>query len=114
MSGDETARQTHGLEESQESPSHDTSCDDDMGVPRAEAPLDDEDVHMRGSQEGPEAEQPYLDTQASQAGGDTLFVDTEGLYDFTDARPEPVPMVTSPAEGGTAGTAHDLEEVTNL
>jgi hypothetical protein len=67
---------------------------------------------MRGSQDS--AEQAYAGTQASQAAGDTLLVDTDGLYDFTDARPEAVPMVTSPGEGGTAGADLADEEVINL
>ena len=51
---------------------------------------------MQGSQDARELEQPYVNTQASLVAWDTLMVDTNGLYNITNVRPEFVPMVTSP------------------
>ena len=53
-----------------------------------------------------------MDTQRSQAAGDTLLV-VEDLDNFAGARPDPVPM-TGPGEGGTAGADLAPEEVINL
>jgi len=86
---------------------------DDEDVNIADAPLPDEDVHMRGSQDSSHEDQPFVGTQASQAGGaDTVVVeDTEG--EFTGARPGPG-TATGPGEGGTAGKELTAEEVINL
>ena len=78
------------------------------------APIGDEDVHMRKSQDATKLEQSYVDVQAPSAAKDTLFLDTNGLYNFTDARPEHLPLVTSPSEGGTTGADLAIEEVINL
>jgi hypothetical protein len=85
--------------------------DEDVNI--GDAPLPDEDVHMRGSQDSSHEEQPFIGTQASQAGGADMVAleDTEG--EFTDARPEPGPA-TGPREGGTAGEDLTAEEVIHL
>jgi hypothetical protein len=81
----------------------------DQDVNAGNAPLADEDVHMRGSQDSSHEDDPFISTQASQAGGANL-VEVE---DFADARPEPGPAI-GPGEGGTAGEELTVEEVINL
>lgn len=111
--GNDTGRHTDNVEESQERLTRETTSDDEIVVNQNNAPFGDEDVHMRGSQDATKLEQPYIDTQAFLAVGDTLLVETDGLYNFTDARPEPVSMVAIPSEGGTVGADLTIEEVIN-
>ncbi len=86
--GDDTARHTEGVDEPRMSP--------------ARATEDDEDVHMRGSQESEEMEQ---DIQAAQSSPPA---------NFTDARPEPEPMATSPDVRVVAVAEPAVDEVINL
>jgi hypothetical protein len=82
---------------------------DDQDVNVGNAPLADEDVHMRGSQDSSHEDDPFIGTQVSQTGG----ADLVEVEDFADARPELGPA-TGPGEGGTAGKDLTAEEVINL
>jgi hypothetical protein len=55
----------------------------------------------------------YVDTQGSQATGDTLVVVEDSLDNFAGARPEPMPMM-GPGEVDTVGAGLVVEEVINL
>jgi hypothetical protein len=62
-----------------EIPTHDTICDDERDVNQNDTLIDDEDVHMRGSQNAINLEYLDVDTQASRAVGDIFLVDTYGI-----------------------------------
>lgn len=62
-----------------EIPTHDTIGDDERDVNQNDTLIDDEDVHMRGSQNAINLEYLDVDTQASRAVGDIFLVDTYGI-----------------------------------
>lgn len=91
----------------------DTICDDERYVNEDNAPIGNENGHMRGSQNVTNLEQPYVDTQASPWAGDTLLVDADGLNNIANVRSEHVPMMR-PSEGGIVGVDLAVEDVINL
>ena len=78
----------HGVDEPMESPAHTAASE--------------EDSHMRGSQDSEEMEH---DIQAAQSSPHATF---------TDARPQPEPMATSPVRESTPAAELTADEVINL
>lgn len=71
--------------------------------------MSNEDIHMQGSLDATNSEQPYVDTLISLAAGNTLLVDIYGLYNFTDTCLEHVSIVTSLDGAGTTGVDLTVE-----
>jgi hypothetical protein len=57
-----------------ESPIRETTSDDEIDVNKDNAPIINEDIHMQGSLDTTNLEQPYVDTQTSLTAGNTLLV----------------------------------------